>query len=430
MLAPERHDPSWRSVLKPFRDGGELSAFLRGQKAALAGEVENEGRNELLNANEADYIPYLVSKHTISSPTLHQSDLFISNEERDIPAEKFPEGFYVRSGERYRRLVITYHLPFAGNSILMNLHPSRWSTAPLPEILVRGSEITFEIVNWHNNPERITETAKQAIDALEQMLGFVREETNAFNESLPEFAGQCFAKRKAALLDQAGFLANLGVPLREGTNSAIVSVPFPQEKLVISKPIMPSTAFAPEPVLSDTTYRRILEICYSVGVAMERTPCSFAPMNEADYRNMFLMTLSSHFESTTGETFNNKGKTDILVRYQGKNAFVAECKIWSGKKNHHRAIDQILSYLTWRDSKAAIFYFVRNCELSEVLSQIVERTPSHVEFARMVGRPQEAWLDFRFRLPRDTSREVHLAVLAFHFRPNQIPVAGKPQSQE
>jgi hypothetical protein len=32
----------------------------------------------------------------------------------------------------------------------------------------------------------------------------------------------------------------------------------------------------------------------------------------------------------TGETFNHVGKTDILIRHENKNVFVAECKFWGG----------------------------------------------------------------------------------------------------
>jgi hypothetical protein len=35
--------------------------------------------------------------------------------------------------------------------------------------------------------------------------------------------------------------------------------------------------------------------------------------------------LNRHFEgAATGETFNHRGKTDILIRVDGKNIFIAE----------------------------------------------------------------------------------------------------------
>jgi len=34
--------------------------------------------------------------------------------------------------------------------------------------------------------------------------------------------------------------------------------------------------------------------------------------------------------------------------------FIAECKIWEGKKRFSEGVDQLLGYLTWRDTKAAM----------------------------------------------------------------------------
>ena len=89
------------------------------------------------------------------------------------------------------------------------------------------------------------------------------------------------------------------------------------------------------------------------------------------------MVLSPHFQSVTGETFNKIGKTDILIRYKNANVFVAECKFWKGIKAFYETIDQILSYLTWRDSKTAILCFVKNKEINPVLGQIESETSKH-----------------------------------------------------
>ena len=47
---------------------------------------------------------------------------------------------------------------------------------------------------------------------------------------------------------------------------------------------------------------------------------------------MHLMILSTHFGRATGEIFNLKGKTGILIRHEKSNVFVEECKFWRGEK--------------------------------------------------------------------------------------------------
>ena len=90
----------------------------------------------------------------------------------------------------------------------------------------------------------------------------------------------------------------------------------------------------------------------------------------------FLVQLNGAYEGqATGETFNGEGKTDILIRVEGKNIFVAECKFWSGEKAFLATIDQLLSYLCWRDTKAAVVVFNRNAGFSAVLAKIAEARP-------------------------------------------------------
>jgi hypothetical protein len=76
--------------------------------------------------------------------------------------------------------------------------------------------------------------------------------------------------------------------------------------------------------------------------------------------------------SATGETFNFQGKTDILIQVEGKKIFIAECKFWKGEKSFLATLDQLLSYLSWRDTKAAVIMFNRNADFSAVLAKIAQ----------------------------------------------------------
>jgi hypothetical protein len=148
---------------------------------------------------------------------------------------------------------------------------------------------------------------------------------------------------------------------------------------------------------------------------MERHPSIYAGKDEETLRDHFIMVLSPHFQSVTGETFNRTGKTDILIRHERANVFVAECKFWHGIKAFHETINQALGYLTWRDSKAAILCFIQNKELNSVLQQIEQETPNHPNFIKYVGKPAEGSLRYEFHLIHDNTRGVKLAILCFHF---------------
>ena len=112
---------------------------------------------------------------------------------------------------------------------------------------------------------------------------------------------------------------------------------------------------------------------------MERSPNAFRHLTEEDLRWQFLVQLNGRSEGrVTGETFNYKGDTDILIRENDRNVFVAECKVWKGPASLTAAVDQLLDrYLHWRDTKIAILIFNRNKEFTSVLAQILPTVESH-----------------------------------------------------
>lgn len=118
--------------------------------------------------------------------------------------------------------------------------------------------------------------------------------------------------------------------------------------------------------------------------------------------------------STSGETFNRAGKTDILIRHEDNNVFVAELGIWGGAKALGDKIDQLLGYLTWRDSKAALVIFVHNKDFSTITARAKDAVAAHPNHVRAVSDVDEAWQDHILHLPDDPGREVQLALMLFH----------------
>src|SRR5262249_36877508 len=95
-------------------------------------------------------------------------------------------------------------------------------------------------------------------------------------------------------------------------------IPVQKKRAIIQKPSAPNIPYSPEPALSPDVYRNILTICRDTGIEIERHPGIYQGKDEETLRDHFLMVLAPHFESVTGETFNKQGKTDILVRHEGK----------------------------------------------------------------------------------------------------------------
>jgi hypothetical protein len=179
---------------------------------------------------------------------------------------------------------------------------------------------------------------------------------------------------------------------------------------------MKGSLTAPAPEESECRcVEEALHIIYDTGRAMERHPADYLDKDECALCDRLITSLCPRFPNTMRESFNKTGKTDILVRHNGQNVFIAECKIWHGSKALLDAIDQLTSYLTWRDTQAGIIMFVRNKEISNVLSTIESDTPKHACYVKTGPAMSEGWFSFEFHLPGDAGQKIDLSILVFHF---------------
>ena len=161
-------------------------------------------------------------------------------------------------------------------------------------------------------------------------------------------------------------------------------------------------------------YAHILSIISNMVFVMEQSPQAFRGMGEENLRQHFLVQLNGHYEGqATGETFNYEGKTDILIRDKGKNIFIAECKFWTGPSGLTNAVDQLLSYTSWRDTKTALLIFNRDRKMTTVLEKIPDVMKNHSNFKKEL--PYESETGFRCILGHrdDLNREITLTILAF-----------------
>lgn len=108
-------------------------------------------------------------------------------------------------------------------------------------------------------------------------------------------------------------------------------------------------------------------------------------LDEEERRDLLLVALNSQFEGQAGgEVFNGAGKTDILLRIDNRSVFIAECKTWRGPKAFTEAIDQLLGYLIWRDTKAAIVLFIQMKSPTEVVAKAATALSGHPQNVRTV----------------------------------------------
>lgn len=401
-----------------FRGGRILEIFQRSYDD-IKSSVDRETEDYILNVNETEYVKHLATKHRLSPPIIHFDNVYADSYERDIPAEHFPGNFNVYPGKSYKKEVIQYFIPVSGNTHLLKYAPANtFYIGGGGDFEIQDDTIVTEFVNFANDVEEIKRKYLSEVEGLHGNYNAVRADIDSFNNTLENQIGSYLNERKQKLLSKKSLLSSLGVPLRKKPDTATTfSVPKPvlREQIVV-KPVVHEQGFKAEPTLDQHNYQKILKLINDVGKNFERMPSIYKDKGEEDLRDHILMTVDPNFEfgSATGETFNKSGKTDIQLRYDSSVVFICECKFWSGEKNYLSTIDQLLGYLTWRDTKASVVIFVRQKDFSAVLGKVRDYTHKHPNYLRFVNNADENWFNFHFHINGDRNREVKMAVQLFH----------------
>jgi hypothetical protein len=182
------------------------------------------------------------------------------------------------------------------------------------------------------------------------------------------------------------------------------------------KPLPSPPGRPAEPGIRREDYEHILEVIRHEGRSFETTPTTFAKHDEEELRDFVLAHLNGHYQGdATGETFRKHGKTDIRIEDNNRAAFVAECKVWHGAGEISEALDQLLRYLTWRDSKASLVILNKDVAgFVELQKKLEEAVRVHAFCEETIECHQPGEWRFRFRTAEDVDHKVEVHVFAFN----------------
>jgi hypothetical protein len=274
------------------------------------------------------------------------------------------------------------HLPFVGDKSVFSLKPSSFNFNP-PRADVADGELRLVIEYPSDRPANITAINDELVRHVNTWLGYARNDIDQYNGDLEGQARAAIADRRQRIERHREHLKSTGLP---------VGPPGDREKTYIAEalvrrpaPVLPSTPSGQpiqlEPVLADEVFDHILEVIRLQAAGIERSPKTYAGMNEEALRTVLLDALNTHYRGGgTAEAFNVAGKTDILVRHEGNNMFIGECKFWSGVKGFIATIEQLFGYSAWRDTKLAVVMFVRERGLTDIIEKAREALAAHERF--------------------------------------------------
>ena len=392
-----------------------LRDALDSQERTIAKEVDSLEENQILNSSPSDLCKYFVEKYTVETIAIDEER--IQADYGDVQVDVNRRFDYIQRPGGGPTLVtgtrIVFYIPFQGDKDLLACRASTHSLSGV-RAAVRKSELIFTYDRTAQDAANIQAEFQQDLKRLRQTLGWIKADVDKFNTTIEERANQFISSRREKLLHDRGIVKNLGYPLRRSDAPTTYVTSEVKRRIKPHLPPVSTEPYEPEPAVGLDDYEHVLSVISNMAQVMERSPGAFCGMSEEDLRQHFLVQLNGHYEGqATGETFNYTGKTDILIRVDGKNIFISECKFWTGPSSANNAIDQLLGYTSWRDTKTALLLLNRDRKMSTVLEKIPDVVKGHSSFKREL--PYDSETGFRYILGNrdDPNREVMLTVLVF-----------------
>lgn len=401
----------------------DLREIFQQQFDALKTEIEQLDANRFLNTSPNDLAKYFVEKYSLETPKLLRDEMMVPDEREIKLTVKEPfADIIARHSNLDNRLFshtvpgqrIEIEIPFNGESKLFHARASTYSsTRPRAQVKEQSLLLTFEIRS--DSQKDILSDTNRILDEIKRYLDGIHAYVKGFNTTLSRTIDSSIEERRQRILANQQRVASLGIPLKIRTDAPkTYAMPSIKRKIAPKLPAASTLPYEPEPVLEMEHYDHILNVIQNMTQVMERSPSAFVKMKEEDLRVHFLVQLNGQFEGrATGETFNMNGKTDILLRENGQNAFIAECKFWRCPSQYRKTIDQLLGYTAWRDTKTAILIFNRDTTMTTVLNSVKAETEKHANYKRTLDWKHETGFRYVFHQNDDKNRELILTVLVF-----------------
>ena len=363
--------------------------------------------NMLLNTPIHELCNYLAQKYRTSIPILKKDQIII-----DQHAAQVPLSIDRTQSRRVAGTVVNVAVPFDGDPQCFHMQPTTFTFHP-PRGDVQDNFVIFQLEGVGLVADVVRAQTQQVITAIEQNLKYLQTDTNRFNGNLYSYANLLVDRqRKKALSDPDATPAS-GFKLKN-RDADLPSDSIGEERRALT-PVLPlPTQIKATPTLALKDYEQILQLLQTTSQTMRHSPSVLKTMDEAALRAYFLIQLNARFDGIgSGETFAFLHTSNICIRVDGKNIFVAECKFWAGPEIYAATLNQLLAYENWRDAKAAIMVINRDHAFAEMVDTLRTATRNHSSFKRELSQLSDTTFIYGFAPRDEPNREILLTVLAF-----------------
>lgn len=407
----------------------DLDSMLASKKRQCQTLVEEIGKDQFLISTDDEVAANVAAQMAVTPIQLDEAGATMQQSEANIDVSGDHRRAFMRDhdGPFYvpgTRVVVG--IPFTGDHWIFQYRTNPyWSIFPRADVqgAKGGGTLRITIARPHDTPPEEFKTL------LDKELKLIRDCISAANKQVEGYTASLHAHVKSYAMDRrnrlgkhAGLADLLNIPIASRDGAPTIK---PVKLEVIRPPALPPVprgGVQPEPGIRDEDYEQILHFIRHQGRTFETTPKTYAVHDEEGLRDIMLGQLNGHFRGgASGEVFRRSGKTDIRIEADNRAAFVGECKLWSGAGGVAKALDQLLGYLTWRDSKAALVMFNKSVKSfnSTVLPALPAALRAHSCFLRDLPSAEAGEWRFQMRSAEDEGRRVVVHAFAFNLHSDQ-----------
>ena len=391
-----------------------FSEYEKQLHAKIRKVIEGKSKEYILNIDENEYVDYLYDVYRLEPLNIDTTSEIVNNP--IVRKEKRESRFrdYQYECDVYY-IVVTF--AFTGTPQLFFVKPNPWTLTSY-DIEVNDRSVSFTVSMTRLDAYEFKREKNVAYNSAFANIINVNENVKQYNSQLKSTIFSLLKSYKDKYIKENAFYQAINVKVDQNTES-VYTVPTIKRKVIPQPLLKEKREFVSEPTMANKMYDDVLTIIYQVGKSWEKKPSVYQGKDEESLRDLLLTFLETRYEGTTatGETFNKNGKTDILLKYvDGTNLFIGECKFWHGASEFSKAINQLFDrYLTWRDSKVALIFFVSNNDFTSVIKTVCTEIVKHPYFSSECGGRGESSFSYMFHLPNDKERKVFVEVILLHF---------------
>ena len=397
---------------------GDLDSQLRTRQERVSSSVDSIPEEQFLISNDQEIVEHTLRKFEVKPLELMLDAKSMSQVETQVDVSGNPMRVFRQehTGPVYiPGTRIDVNIPFSGEEWIFRCKTNPWSTV-FPRAEVNQKSLKISISLPHDDAkEKFKEIYERELRLIQEYVERSYNQVMAYNQSLPQLVMQAVSSRRERLNNHAGIATLLDIPVTARTNVPSVTPVQVDVRRPTQLPVPPKSGLKPEPGIDNSTYEHILHFIRHQGRTFERTPDTYALHNEEGLRNIILAQLNGHFEGDAmGEVFRGKGKTDICIEQGNRAAFIGECKLWAGPSSCTNALDQLLGYLTWRDSKASLIIFnSKNKNFSKILETLPDAVRNHHLFIRELPCEETGEWRVLMHTKEDVGRRVTVHIFIF-----------------